>query len=174
MTDTNFYSEELLDFMVDEYQQVISLSIHHNNVLQDKYINTSYGTTLSNNIKKELTNFTYLVGNELTAETLYRLKDQIILYQYPNTHTFADTYQLGFMRVNDVIADTNKINIQKLKYDDVFLRDPENPETIIRRQFVDKYEENILYLQQLDEKFRIWIPYEMYLDMKRPEITPEL
>lgn len=162
MDDINYYSQEFLDFMVDEHQQVISLSIHHNNVLVDKYIQSSYGTTLSEGIQNELIKFTYLIGDELTPDILRKLKNQIVLYQFPHTHTFADTYQLEFMRLCDIMD--GKMKIQKLKADEVYVKDTENND-IVLRQFVDKFEETIAYLQHYSNKFRIWIPTEMYLEL---------
>ena len=66
------------------------------------------------------------------------------------------------MRLCDIMD--GKMKIQKLKADEVYVKDTENND-IVLRQFVDKFEETIAYLQHYSNKFRIWIPTEMYLEL---------
>jgi len=139
----------------------MNVSIYLKNLLTHKhlYIEEPKDIHLYNvSIKDELCNFISLSSTEITHENLGKLKEYIILYQYPDTSAWSKSYHMSFMHIEDIDKENDQLILTKYKKD-IFM-DSSGKEIIM----VDRYVENLYRLREQPSSYRIWLPFKLYLD----------
>uniref|UniRef100_A0A6C0IW93 Uncharacterized protein n=1 Tax=viral metagenome TaxID=1070528 RepID=A0A6C0IW93_9ZZZZ len=154
--NTSHYSANLLKYMNTSESYNMNVSIHLTNILTHEHLYIEEPKDV--NIKDELCNFISLSPNEITWENLEKLKEYIILYQYPDTSAWSKSYHMSFMHIENIDKENDHLILTKYKKD-TFI-DSSGEEIIM----VDRYAEKLYILRNQSSAYRIWLPFKVYLD----------
>ena len=94
------YSANLLKYMNTPESYNMNVSIYLKNILTHEHLYIEEPKDV--NIKNELCNFISLSSNEITLENLEKLKGHVILYQYPDTSAWSNSYHMSFMQIENI------------------------------------------------------------------------
>ena len=150
------YSANLLKYMNTPESYNMNVSIYLKNILTHEHLYIEEPKDV--NIKNELCNFISLSSNEITLENLEKLKGHVILYQYPDTSAWSNSYHMSFMQIENINQKNDNFVLTKYKKD-TFI-DSSGKEITM----VDRCIEKLYRLREQSSAYRIWLPFKLYLN----------